>query len=354
MDGAYDPQVAALAAGGMIAGLAMLSRGFSGYRRATRVADIATSPIGTIPAGEVRVTGTVEPAEALLVSTLQSVPCVYYRATVRQRDDDNDDEILDDERAIGFRVRDPSGSVRVFPRNARWDVPARFEEQSSTLDGEPAGLRLRVGPAYAMAAPDRDQQVAALLSTGPTPAGTIPLALRSGSGQRRYVEARIEPGDTVTIVGRAVPFGQLTDPAEADLANGHGLALDDPEVAANVAEARAAGLLRSDPAEAWGNAAIPGFGIGRPVREPELDTDADRPSLAAPEEADRTARTFDIAPEELVVAAGPSLGLLVALGDPTSVTSRNQTSFVIGLFGAVLAISSAIVIGLTLSGGLGA
>ncbi len=354
MDGAYNPQIAVLAAGGLIAGLALLARGFAGYRRANRVGDVATSRIATIPAGEVRVSGIVEPAEVLLVSALQSVPCVYYRATVRQGDDDHDDEVLADERAIGFRVRDASGSVRVFPQHARWDVPARFEDHSSTLEGEPAGLRVRTGPAYTMAAPDREQQVAALLATDLTPPGPLPLSLRSGTGQRRYVEARIEPGDTVTIIGRAVPFGQLVDPGEADMATGHALAVDDPEVAANIAEARAAGLLVADPEEAWGNAAIPGFGIGRPVREPDLDAEADRPSLAAPEEAARAARTFDIAPEELVVAAGPSLGLLVALGDPATVTSRNQTAFVLGLLGAALAIGSAIVIGMTLTRGLGA
>ena len=32
------------------------------------------------------------------------------------------------------------------------------------------------------------------------------------------------------------------------------------------------------PEDAWGNAAIPGFGIGRPVREPELDEAANRPA----------------------------------------------------------------------------
>ena len=38
--------------------------------------------------------------------------------------------------------------------------------------------------------------------------------------------------------------------------------IDDPEVAADLAEARAEGTLVDDPAAAWGNAAIPGFGSG--------------------------------------------------------------------------------------------
>ena len=92
----------------------------------------------------------------------------------------------------------------------------------------------------------------------------------------QYVEARIEPGDTVTVVGRALPFGALADPSEADMGGGEALPADDPEVTMNIAEAREAGILLSDPALAWGNAAIPGFGIGSPVRDPELDPMAQR------------------------------------------------------------------------------
>ena len=346
VDSSIGPQVAALAVAGLIAGLGLLLRGFSGYRTAQRIADVATSRIGTIPAGEVRVTGVVEPAEALLVSPLQSVPCVYYRASVRQSDDDSESEVHAEERAVGFRVRDASGSVRVFPRNARWDAPARFEDRSSALEGEPAGLRIRTGPVYTMAEPDREAQVAALLRT--IPESPTPMFMRSAAGPRRYMEARIEPGETVTVLGRAIPFGTLHDPAEADTAAGDGLPMDDPEVAANIAEARQAGLLLTDPAAAWGNAAIPGFGIGQPVRAPALDPAADRPALAAPEAAARASRTFEIARDELVLASGPTMGLLVALGDPVVAGSRNQTAFLIGLLGAVLAIGSAIVLGVFL------
>ena len=74
----------------------------------------------------------------------------------------------------------------------------------------------------------------------------------------------------MTIVGRALPFSDLADPAGADIGlRRRTSSLDDPEVAADLAEARATGHLADDPAEAWGNAAIPGFGIGRPVDAPE-------------------------------------------------------------------------------------
>ena len=85
---------------------------------------------------------------------------------------------------------------------------------------------------------------------------------------RHYRETRLEPGDAVTIIGRALPFGDLSDPARREPGPGRGPALSDPEIAADLAAARAAGTLHDDPAEAWGNAAIPGFGIGRPVARP--------------------------------------------------------------------------------------
>jgi hypothetical protein len=344
------PQLAVLAGGGLVAGLTLLARGFGGYRTANRIGDSATSRIASIAAGEVRVLGVVAPAEVLLVSALQSAPCVYYRSTVRERG--NDDLVLTEERAVGFRVRDETGEVRVFPRAARWDVPARFDDRSSVLTGSPAGLYQRTGPAYAAAEPDRDDQVRALLGVDRPDRFERFVAVASGR-DREYQERRLEPGDTVTIVGRAMPFGELDDPAEADLAESDVLPADDPEVAASIAEARAAGMLLGDPEEAWGNAAIPGFGIDRPVREPELDPGAARPNLAAPEEAARVARTFEIPAERLVLAAAPDVPLLIGFGGPGEVAGRHRATFLLGLLGAVLAIGSAIALAVALGQGLG-
>jgi hypothetical protein len=147
-----------------------------------------------------------------------------------------------------------------------------------------------------------------------------------------------------------MPFADLADPAVADVALGGELAADDPEVAADVAEARAAGLLADDPEEAWGNAAIPGFGIGRPVREPELHPDATRPTLAEPDAAARAERRFTIAPETLVVAGAPDVPLLIVHGIPGAATARHQDRFVLGLFGAVLAIASAMALAVMIGG----
>ncbi len=357
MDPSVVSWVAALGGLGLVAGLVLLARGFAGYRTAGRIAGIGTSPIAAMAVGEVRVTGTVEPAEVLLESALQSVPCVYYRSTIRERDgDDGRREVLDEERAVGFRVRDATGAVRIFPRDAAWDVPTRFADRSSTLYGEPAGLRLRTGPAYRSALPDRDARIAALLSPSPAAVGAGGGALAilgagTARGERHYAEARIEPGDTVTIVGRALPFGQLVDAAHADEAWGGGVAADDPEVAASIAAARASGTLLDDPREAWGNAAIPGFGIGRPVTTPVLDPAATPPDLASAEESARAERTFDIRPEELVLAVAPDAPLLVAAGAPGTAAERHNDRFLAGLAGAVLSIVSAVVLAFALTSG---
>jgi hypothetical protein len=356
VDPTVVPQVALLAGAGVVAGLWLLVRGMGGYRTATRIGDTGTSTIASLAAGEVRVSGIVEAAEVTLVSPLQSVPCVYYRASIRGEAGDIDATAdLAEERAVGFRVRDASGDIRVFPRGARWDALVRLDDRTGSFGEEPAGLTIRTGSAVAAAEPDREAAIAALLSVRPAaPDGIHPL-LRSdvNRGRRRYQEARLEIGDAVTILGRAMPFADLADPAEADVALGSDLAADDPEVAANIAEAREAGILLGDPDDAWGNAAIPGFGIGRPTRDPELDPAADRPALAPPEEAARAELTFAIAPETLVLAAAPDVPLLIAHGLPGAAAERHQNQFLIGLLGAVIAIASAVAFAAMLGGGFG-
>ncbi len=347
----------ALTVGGVLAGLWLLARGLLGYRTATSLGDTATSSIATMAAGEVRVAGTIEPAEVVLVSPLQSRTCVYYRSTIQRADDRELFGVggsgLDEERAVGFRLRDATGSVRVFPRGARWDAPRRFDDKDGTFGDRPPGLLARTGSAVAQGEPDVETQIADLLRIDPAPNALVhPLLRDSGSGERRYQEWRLEPGDEVTIVGRALPFSDLADPAEADVAIGHELAADDPEVLGDIAEAREAGLLADDPEEAWGNAAIPGFGIGQPVRAPELHPEAYAPALAPAADAERFARTFHIPPEELVLASGPDVPLLIAHGTPAMAVDRHQDQFLIGLLGAVLAIGSAVALAVLLSGGV--
>ncbi len=370
MDPVVIPQVAVLAGGGLVGGLALLVRGFAGHGRAARIGDTSTSRVASLAIGEVRVSGIVEPAGITLVSALQSVTCVYYHSTIRESDGEGSREILDEERAVGFRVRDESGAIRVFPRDAHFDVPATFDDSTGALGDAPPGLRLRTGSAFGAAEPDRAAQIAALLTVGSAGdrgadrsggswsfgGGLASIGEGARSRRRSYSEARIEPGQVVTVVGRALPFDQLADPGGADSGGASAsalAALDDPEIAADLEAARAAGLLEDTPAEAWGNAAIPGFGIGEPVVPPELDPAARPLPLGDAADAERARRTFEIGPHDLVLAASAEVPLLVAHGPPEHAVARQDRAFLLGLLGAVLAIGSAVALAVMVGGGFG-
>ena len=361
MEIGWIPQVAVLACAGIVSGIWLLVRGMRGYRTATELGDTATSRIAALAAGEVQVSGVIEPAELTLISALQSVPCVYYRSTIGPEGEYPEGSLgFDEERAVGFKVRDASGDLRVFPRNARWDAPTRYDESTGLTGDEPLGLLMRTGPAISTVPLDRAAAILAL-TTVPVAPEFDALAIlggmtnRYGAGRRqrrRYHEKRMEPGDPVTIVGRAIPFSDLTDPAEADIAEGS-LAADDPEVSGDIAEAREAGLLAATPEEAWGNAAIPGFAIGRPSKAPQLDPSSTAPTVASPAEATEFDRRFAIAPETLVLASAPGLPLLIAHGVPEAAAGRQQRHFIVGLLGGVLAIGSAMALALLVGGGFG-
>ena len=380
-----DGQVLGVSAVGLVGGVVLLVRGFGGYRRAARIGDTATSRISALAVGEVRVTGTVEPAEVQLTSPLQSRQCVYYRATVTQSEGRDRRRVFHEERSVGFKVRDGSGSLRVFPLGATWDIPERFSDHDRLVEGRPIELNLRTGPAITMsdpatdpaavadarrsAAPDgpgsladpyRAMQVAELLTVRMPEAGSpsTDSRLAGSRGGRDYHEATLVPGDIVTVVGTVLPFDQLPDPTEADEESAVGGPLGaadiDPEIAADLAAATAAGTLAGDSKAAWGNAAIPGFGIGRPVSAPVLDPDADAPVITADVAAlaaIAAQRTFDIAPEALVLAAGPASPLLIAAGPPGASAGRGDRTFLIGLLGAVVSIVSAMTIALAVAGG---
>jgi len=350
-DSGWTPALAAL---GVVGGLLLLVRGLRDHRSKSRFADTATSTISSLAVGEVRVGGVVEPAELTLVSPLQSIACVYYRATVRAAGERAGDAGFTEERSIGFRVRDATGTIRVFPRDARFDAPVRFEDETGMLGDEPPGLDLRRGGSTRAIELDRAIAIAELLRPQ-EPADRTPLSgIGDRDGRRSYREARLEPGDPVTIVGRAVPFADLPEPAAAFSGGGPAAPLDDPEIAADIAAARAAGMLTGDPATAWGNAAIPGFGIGRPVVAASIDPEADPLPLAHPDEAARARRTFEIAPDALVLAAADDVPLAIAFGVPGDVVHRGQMALIVGLLGAVLAIVSAMVLAVSVSGGLAA
>jgi hypothetical protein len=346
--------VTVLAAGGVVTGLALLVRGLGEYRSTVRVGDTSTSTISSMAAGEVRISGIIEPAEMTLVSLLQGAPCVFYRASVGRGGELSEmDGAFTEERSIGFSVRDATGSIRVFPRGARVDAPVRFDEATGAMGDEPPGLAIRRGGATQVSEPDRATAIARLLTVHDARNGDRPADLARGDQRRHYREARLEPGDAVTVVGRALPFSDLADPISADFGTEADMLDADPEIAADLAAARAAGIVATDPDDAWGNAAIPGFGIGRPVTAPEIDPSANVLPLATADEAALAKRTFEIAPDALVVASSAEVPLLIAFGTPGAILQRSQLRYVLGMLGAVLAIASAMVFAIVISGGFG-
>jgi hypothetical protein len=291
----------------LIGGLQLLIRGLRSYLRGGNLSSMGTSQIASLSAGLVRVTGTIE--APITIQSYYGFPCVYYRAEPRREDGQSDDESDTVERSIEFDVRDDSGRIHVMPHAAQWDVRMR--------DMQP--------------------------------------------------EARLEDGDSVTVVGSAVPFGQLQDPASAEW-----LALDDPVVAADLEAARASGELEPDPSRRYGNLGIPGFAIGRPESAPALDPGVPTPTIyqhasvptgangleqearpaAGVADGEAAAASFAPTPETLVLAAVPGSDLLIAEGDPESAASMDQWEFLAGLAGAVLAIGGAVVLALTIEGWL--
>src|SRR5438445_529202 len=120
----------------------------AGYRRAAMISDVSSSRIASLAVGEVRVSGVVEAAELSLVSPLQSASCVYYRGRITETRNRDRHTLFNEERAVGFRVRDTTGTVRIFPRGARWDVRWRPDEHDGAL-ATGAGLLHRTGTARA-------------------------------------------------------------------------------------------------------------------------------------------------------------------------------------------------------------
>src|SRR5918992_2671522 len=214
-----DPQLLAAAGMGIAGGLSALVAGLAAYRRADRVAGIASSRVVSLAAGEVRLTGTVVPLAVTLVSPLQSAPCVWYRASITERDGGDSRPILDRERAVEFALRDDTGDVRVIPHGARWEFAPVFSEASDAFGEDPVGLMLDQGSGMLATPADREAAVAALLTVR-RPTGSRGLdddgftGLRVERGSREYVEARLEPGQVVTVVGHALPFGQLAESQE--------------------------------------------------------------------------------------------------------------------------------------------
>jgi hypothetical protein len=354
-----SPVMVAFAAGGIALGIALFARGLRAYRLDRSISAVATSTLDGLAAGEVRVSGVVEVADQALVSPLQSKPCVWYRARVETSGDDRT-VLQEEERAVHFRISDGHGTIRVVPDGARWEIEPSFDASTSQFGEEPIGLQRRAGAGSMSAVPDdpdamseleRQAAIDALLTVRqpepiPEPVGRGGFLGGSTRGNgRRYREARLEPGETVTIVGQALPWSDVKGQLDAALLAGN----VDRDIADDIAQARASGLLAATPEEAWGNAAIPGFGIGQPTRSPELDPEVAAP--AVPDQAVHRAalERYRIPEDTLVLARGPGRTFAVYRGDAVAATQHHDPAFLLGLLGVGMAVVSALALGVMLS-----
>lgn len=358
-----SPPLMLFVAAGLVGGIVLFVRGLVAYRRDRLISSVATSSLDGIAAGEVRVSGLVEPIEQTLVSPLQSRPCVWYRARV-ETTGDNARVLFSEEQSQEFRVRNETGSIRVVPRGARWEIGATFDERTSLLGQDPPGLQRRRGAGYApfvdrdpetMTDLERAAAAEALLNVrqpGPSDdwdTGGDSFFLRSRSQGRRYREARLEPGQRVTILGQAWPWGEVRETVLAWQPSSN----IERDMASDLAYAREMGTLAASPAEAWGNAAIPGFGIGAPTAAPRLHPEANRTDVPAdPSVHEAALAKYDIPDEELVLSRGLRGGMAVYLGSATDATSHHDVAFLLGLVGAVMAALCAFGLGLMLTGTL--
>jgi len=215
----YGPWMLFVAAG-LVGGILLFLRGLQAYRRDRQISSVATSSIDGLAAGEVRVTGIVEPIDQTLISPLQSKPCVWYRARV-ETTGKNSRVLMHEEKAQAFRLKGATGSIRVVPRGARWEIGPAFDESTDLTGGEPAGLRRRSGTAYqswlerdpsSMSELERETAAAALLTVQRSSGPLVTDDWDRGGGSflggpmqegRRYREARLEPGETITVLGQA-------------------------------------------------------------------------------------------------------------------------------------------------------
>lgn len=353
-------------AAGLVGGIALFVRGLVAYRRDRLISSVATSTLDAIAAGEVRVTGVVEPIDQTLISPLQSKPCVWYRSRI-ETTGDNSRVIFDEEKSQEFRLRGANGEIRVVPRGARWEIGTAYDETTSLTGDDPPGLARRSGSAYAswldrdaetMTELERDAAAQALLTVQrPAPstigtdrvesAATWSAYLTNESG-RRYREARLEPGQTITIMGQAWPWGDVRESVLAWNPSDN----IERDIAGDIAAARARGVLVASPQEAWGNAAIPGFGIGSPTAQPELDPRARQPELPEdPSIHEDALAKYDIPEEELVLSRGLK-GMAVYAGTPAEATRHHDFAFLLGIVGAVMAALCAFALGALLTGTL--
>ena len=360
--------VLGLAIMGLIGGIVLFARGLVAYRRDRLISAVATSSLDGLAAGEVRVSGLVQAIDQLLISPLQSRPCVWYRARIESTDDDRR-VLLDEERAVHFRITDGRGQIRVVPGGARWEIGAAFDESTSLTGDEPPGLDRRRGAGYGMVVPEdpdamteaqRQAAIEALLTVSRrrrrwTRAGARRRGSLLEAPWRRAADGvterlALEVGETVTIIGQALPW--------SDVRSGNWKRTSQRWQRRPGHRRRHRGRTRGrraggKPRGGLGQRGHPG------LRHRSADAPAGarpgRPAAAGPGRAPTrrpwSATTSRTTSSSLARAPGGYARHLPRL-TPQAATQQHDLAFLLGLVGAVMAVCCALALGAVLTGSL--
>ncbi|RKD98275.1 GIDE domain-containing protein [Halopiger aswanensis] len=189
-----DPFVLALLALAAVVSLVALGYGIAELRLAVLVLRSRPSAVLETPGGgPVELRGTAKPVGGVLRSPFTETPCLAYEYVVEEERDSKNGRhwttVASGDEYLPFRLDDGSGSVLIEPpgadfrlaTDARIEVDggteppapiARFIDRTEDLDSENTSIDLRV------------------------------FELRTGR-DRRFVERRLEPGETVHVLGTA-------------------------------------------------------------------------------------------------------------------------------------------------------
>ena len=86
------------------------------------------------------------------------------------------------------------------------------------------------------------------------------------------------------------------------------------------------GMLAASPEEAWGNAAIPGFGIGAPTAQPGARRPRPPAEVPGGDVHEAALEKYDIPDEELVLSRGLQGGMAIYRGHADSRPRSTTTS----------------------------
>ena len=285
-----------------------------------------------------------------LVSLLQSVPCVYYRATIGNGGDRRTTRLglhggARDRVSRPRRSQAACGSSRAGRASMRRSAST---SETGMPGDEPPGLDIRREGSTRLAEIDRlaGDRRSCSRSTSPTRPSQRPAAARSARTAGRYRESRLEPGDPVTIVGRALPFADLADPPAPTSATAPDRARRRP--GGRRGPRRGAGRRAPWPTTRRRPGATPrsrasGSG-GRSRRrriDPAREPAAARSRPTRPRRAERTLRASR--PRRWSWRRRPRCRCSSPTACPGASSSAARTGSCVGLLGAMLAIGSAMV-----------